>query len=127
MHRKGTILIPSGPAHDPHRKHLHVVCTDTDAQGKNLIVSICSVPQPPVPYDTTCVFEAHEHRWLTHQSYVAYRYAKIEEAAKLQNGLNQGVFVQEVDMNGQSFLKVVNRMCQSPQTPRLIKRYLNCP
>ena len=104
-----------------------MVCTDTDAHGKNLIVSICSVPQPPIPYDATCVLEAHEHCWLTHQSYVAYRFAKIEDAATLQNGLKQGVFAREADMNGQSFLKVVTRMCQSPQTPRFIKRYLNCP
>ena len=102
------------------------MCNDTDANGRNLIVSISSVPQHPIPYDATCVLESHEHRWLTHQSFVAYRFAQLVEAAKLQNGLQLGVFSQEVDMNGQSFLKVVNRMCQSPQTPRLIKRYLNC-
>lgn len=104
-----------------------MVCNDTDANGRNLIVSISSVPTDGRPYDATCILEAHEHRWLTHQSFVAYRFAELEEAAKLQNGLQLGVIQQEVDMNGQSFLKVVNRMCQSPETPRKIKRYLNCP
>lgn len=31
--RKGTLLIPSGPARDPSRRHLHVICTNPDATG----------------------------------------------------------------------------------------------
>jgi hypothetical protein len=30
------------------------------------------------------------------------------------------------DMNGQTFLRVFNGVCRSPQTPRKVKKYLGC-
>ena len=36
IYRAGTLLVPSGPSHDPDRKHLHVVCNDTDKGLRNL-------------------------------------------------------------------------------------------
>lgn len=40
--KKGTLLIPSGPTHDPDKKHLFVVCTDVCAEGRHLLVPINS-------------------------------------------------------------------------------------
>lgn len=40
--KKGTLLIPSGPTHDPDKKHLFVVCTDACAEGRHLLVPINS-------------------------------------------------------------------------------------
>ncbi|GGE11194.1 hypothetical protein GCM10011390_32790 [Aureimonas endophytica] len=123
--KKGTLLIVSGPRHDPDRKHLHVICNDPDAEGRVLIVGICSVTA--APHDETCILAAHEHDFLRHPSYVLYARAEIVLAAALANGIGQGVIAIHSAMNGQTFLKVAKGLCRSPQTPRKIKAYAGCP
>ncbi|GAA0862467.1 hypothetical protein GCM10009115_09250 [Sphingopyxis soli] len=125
MHKKGTVLIPSGPSHDPNRKHLHVVCTDPDANGEQLIVSICTKVNNLC--DPACTIQPHEHSWLTKESYVFYRKAQIVPQAALANGIAGNHFTVKDDMNGQTFLRIANGICASIQTPRKIKKYIGCP
>jgi hypothetical protein len=122
--RAGTLLIPSGPAHDPERRHLHVVCTDPCQNGKQVIVSITTWTNSLC--DATCILQAHEHEWLRHQSYVFYRKARIEAATTLDNGVQQGIFEQQGDVYEQTFLRILNGICASPQTPRKVKQYIGC-
>lgn len=122
--RAGTLLIPSGPAIDPGRRHLHVVCNDTDENGLNLLVSVTSWTNDLC--DPTCRLEEHEHPWLTHSSYILYRKAEVREAIKLDAGIQQGLFTAEHPMNGQTFLRIRNGVCASLQTPRKVKRYFGC-
>jgi hypothetical protein len=122
--RAGTLLIPSGPDNDPTRRHLHVVCTDPCENGYQVIVSITTWTNNLC--DATCVVQAHEHEWLTHQSYVFYRKARIEAAETLDNGVRIGEFEPQGTMNAQTFLRVKNGLCQSLQTPRRVKKYLGC-
>lgn len=125
MHRRaGTLLIPSGPSHDPGRRHLHVICNDTDADGRNLLVPITTWANDRC--DGTCRLEAHEHPWLRHSSFILYRKAEVREAEKLEAGIRRGMFVVREPMNGQTFLRVRNGVCASPHTPRKIKRYFGC-
>lgn len=123
--RAGTLLIPSGPAVDPNRRHLHVICNDTDANGLNLLVAVTSWTSDLC--DPTCRLEAHEHPWLSHSSYVLYRKAEVREAVKLDAGIQRGLFTVLQSMNGQTFLRIRKGICTSPQTPRKIKRYFGCP
>lgn len=122
--RAGTLLIPSGPAIDLGRRHLHVVCNDTDENGLNLLVSVTSWTNDLC--DFTCRLEAHEHPWLTYSSYILYRKAEVREATKLDAGIQQGLFTVQQAMNGQTFLRIRNGVCGSPQTPRRIKNYFGC-
>lgn len=124
IYRAGTMLIPSGPTHDPNRLHLHVVCNDTDADGNNLIVSISTYSNNLC--DATCILEEHEHEWLRHQSYVFYRRARIVSAQALERGVDDHLMEPQADMNMQVFLKVKNGICRSPQTPKKIKTYIGC-
>lgn len=122
--KKGTLLIVSGPKHDPDRKHLHVICTDPDKDGNVLIVGICSVTK--APYDTTCVLQPHEHEFLKHDSYVLYANATLVSVDNLHRGIEANAIVVHQDMNGQTFLRVRNGVCRSKHTPRKIKKYLGC-
>lgn len=125
MHKKGTVLIPSGPSHDPNRKHLHVVCTDPDAKGDQLIVSICTKVNNLC--DSACTIQSHEHPWLTKESYVFYRKAQIVAKTALDNGVSAKFFTVQADINGQTFLRITKGICASIQTPRKIKKYFGCP
>lgn len=122
--RAGTLLIPSGPSHDPDRQHLFVVCNDTDENGLNLIVPVTSWTNELC--DATCRLDSHEHAFLKHASYVLYRKARVEAAKLLQDGLARGLLASHEPVNGQVFLKVRNGVCRSSQTPRKIKTYFGC-
>ena len=122
--KKGTLLIVSGPKHDPERKHLHVVCNDPDGKGNVALVSVCSVTG--TTHDTTCILQQHEHAFLKHESFVLYARAKIVSATSLANGVAAKLMVMHDDMNGQTFLRVFKGVCRSPQTPRKVKKYLGC-
>jgi hypothetical protein len=122
--KKGTLLIVSGPNHDPERKHLHVICNDPDGDGNVALVSVCSVTG--TNHDTTCILQQHEHAFLKHESFVLYARAKIVSENSLANGVAQKLMVIHDDMNGQTFLRVFNGVCRSPQTPRKVKKYLGC-
>ena len=123
--KKGTILIPSGPTHDPGRKHLFVICTDPCAEGRQAIISISTMTN--LLCDQTCILQAHEHAFLTTASFVFYRKARVELQRSLVLGVERGLFAPQEPMNGQSFLRVVRGLCQSPQTPPAVKVYLGCP
>lgn len=121
---KGTLLIVSGPRDDPERKHLFVICTDPDVEGRQLIVGVCSVPDNGDPYDPTCVLQKHEHpSFLRKPSYVFYARARLVSRTALLQGVRLKEMIPRHDMNGQVFLRVVNGICRSPQTPRKLKRY----
>ena len=120
----GTLLIPSGPAHNLDLKHLHVVCTDPDANGNQIIVSITTWRNEQC--DDTCIMDAYMHPFLTHKSYVLYSRARIEASSVLEKGLAQNVFEARQAMNRQAFFRIRNGICRSPFTPRKVKRNLGC-
>ena len=124
IYEKGTLLIPSGPSHDPDRKHLHIICNDTDGNGYNLIVPMASWTNDLC--DETCVLLEHDHAFIRTKSWIVYRNAKIEMAIKLERGVQNGLIEPHKDMNANAFLKVKNGICQSPHTKRKIKRYFEC-
>lgn len=119
------MLIVSGPAHDPLRKHLHIVCTDPDTDGNVIMVSVNSITN--AMHDATCLLMPHEHDFLRHNSYVAYNRASIRSAAAINKGIASGIIIQRLDMNGQSFQKILNGICRSKQTPKKVKKHFGCP
>jgi len=118
------LLVPSGPSHDPGKKHLHVICSDPDANGDVVIVGIASYVNDLC--DQTCILEAHEHPWLRHTSFVLYRKAEIVSAAALIARITLGEVVRRDDFGPQTFLRIRNGLCASPQTKRKVKRHLGC-
>lgn len=124
VHEKAALLIPSGPSHDPNRKHLHIVCVDPDENGDVVIVSISTYTSALC--DGTCILQANDHPWLRHESYVLYRSAEIVPAERLAERIIDGSVSIQVDLNAQAFLRVRNGLCASPHTKRKIKRFLDC-
>ena len=124
VHEKAALLVPSGPSHDPDRKHLHIVCTEPDANGDVVIVGIASYTGQRC--DQTCILQPNEHPWLNRESYVIYRFAQIVSAGSLVAKVQDETVLVRADMNAQAFLRVRNGLCASPQTKRKVKRYLGC-
>jgi hypothetical protein len=78
--KRATLLIPSGAAIDPDRKHLFVLLTDpieaSGFEGKQvLLVNIATVPNDlnNLPYDSTCIIQPGEHRFIKHWRFPIFR------------------------------------------------------
>ena len=126
--KRATLLIPSGLANDPDRKHLFVLLTNPieapDFNEKQvLLVNIASAPNG-LPYDSTCILQPGDHRFIKHKSYVYYAKARIEAANALLRGVKSGQLIAH-NIMGQA---IVQRICdclqQSPHsTPRILRFY----
>ena len=126
--KRATLIIPSGPANDPNRKHLFVLLTDPieapDFNGKQvLLVNIASVPNS-LPYDSTCILHPGEHRFIKHESYVYYAKARIEAANALLRGVKSGQLIPHEIMDDALVKRISDGLQQSPHTtPKILNFY----
>ena len=118
--RGGALLVPSGPTHDPDRKHLYVLLTDPVGQGQQiLMVPICSV-EPDKFCDDTCLLAVGEHQFLQHESYVAYAKCRVEAALHVLNLVGSGYFIPKDPLSD----SIVVRMCNGLATSKFVKPFV---
>lgn len=118
--RRATLLVPSGPAHAPDRKHLFICLTDPVGKDREtLLVSVSSV-QPHVPHDRTCLLYPGDHPFVRRDSFVAYWHSRIETAEAISRGVKAGILVpQDILEQG-----VFARVCLGAEQSRhLAPRY----
>jgi hypothetical protein len=121
--RKATLLIPSGPSHDPNRKHLHIVVTDPNASGDVLIVCVVSIP-PTNIYDSSCTFFPGEHPFIVKDSYIAFGFSRVVQAGLLEAKVAAGDYIAKADLDEKRFADVVVGLTDSPfTTPKILKFY----
>ena len=122
--RRATLLIPTGAAHDPDRKHLFIVLTDPaqvlDFDEKHsLLVGVYSIT-PESRHDPACELYAGDHAFIRHKSYVHYARARIEPSQAILNGVKKGVFVQKDMLVEDIFARVCKGLVESRFTPPII-------
>lgn len=126
--RKASLLVPSGPDHDPDRKHLFIVLSDpvTD-EYVVLLVSISSVKENRWN-DPSCLLYPGEHPFITKNSFVDYSSARIEPADKLLRGVQSGQLIAQSPVSQEIFERICAGVMASRRTPRHIKRFflLHC-
>lgn len=121
--RRATLLIPSGPQHDPDRKHLHIVLTDpTGTTGEVLLVCVVSIPTSNL-YDASCTLFPGEHPFVVHGSYVAYRFSRIVPAAVLEAKVDAGEYLSKPMLDKKRFEDVVAGLLASPMVTPKIARF----
>lgn len=124
--RRATLLIPSGPAHDPDRKHLHIVLNDpfpdsTQAE-KVLVVSVTSIPLSN-KYDASCTLFPGEHPFIVHNSYIAYHRLELVDPSLLESKVRARKFVAKPLLDDKFFDYVVVGLRDSPHVIPLYLRY----
>ena len=122
-HKKGTLLVPSGPNANPDQNHLHIVCNDTCALGLNLLVPVSTYYDG---CDGTCELQLGDHEFIRHLSFVFYAKAKLFRAKQIDRGLEINFLVPQPDLIDDVFLKVEEGVCSSPDTPNQIRKYFGC-
>lgn len=124
--RRATLLIPSGPAHDPDRKHLHIVLNDPFPDNtltpKVLVVSVTSIPSSN-KYDASCTLFPGEHPFVVHDSYVVYRRIDLVDPALLESKVTAKQFVAKPLLDEKFFAYVVQGLMDSPYVEPRYLRY----
>jgi len=116
--KKKTILIPSGPSHDPDRKHLFCILTDASHHNQHLLVPICSV-KPGKFYDPTCVILPGAHSFIKKDSYVEYRLMEIRPTKHICKLVDGNEWTEKEDFNED----LHNRICEGIRTSKFTPRW----
>ena len=124
-YKSGTVLIPSGTTDNPNNRHLFILCTDECSLGRFLLVPVSS--WTGTLCDPSCRLAVGDHPFITHPSYILYRYARIEARTALERGVASGAFKVQDPVTGHLLLRIRKGVCASPQTPRKMKSYFGCP
>lgn len=120
-----SLLIPSGPK----GMHLFVIVLDpTVLQGYGtspqiLLVSATTL-RDDIPHDPACILEAGEHPFIQHRSYIAYRYARIDSAAHVEQMVARHVWIPKEACSPQLIDKIISGMQRSRLAPREFKKLL---
>ncbi|MCE9639699.1 MAG: hypothetical protein K8S22_06050 [Betaproteobacteria bacterium] len=126
--RRATLLVPSGPAHDPEQKHLFIVLTDPaevlDFDEKHsLLVGVTTI-HTGIPHDPACEFHAGDHSFIRHKSYADYARARIEPSRKIIDGVKKGVFTAQALLDEALFAHVCRGIAQSRfAAPKVVSFY----
>ena len=114
--KRATLLIASGPASDPNKKHLFICLTDVFGPDKETLMVSVSTHRAGFPADETCHLFAGDHPFVKHKSFIDYRNARIIAADKLVKGERQGLFVAMDALESSVFARVCYGVERSPFT-----------
>lgn len=120
--RRGTILIPSGPSHDPDRKHLFIVLTDPSPTAADVLMVNVSSLRPG--HDPACQLYAGDHPFIKRDSFIEYALARIELAQAIENGVTKRALIPHADLDGAIFARVCHGLTVSRfAKPRVVAYY----
>lgn len=114
--KRATLLIASGPASDPNKKHLFICLTDVVGTSKETLMVSASTHRAGFPADDTCHLFAGDHPFIKHKSYIDYQNARVIEADKLVKGERQGLLKAMDPLESSVFARVCYGLETSPFT-----------
>lgn len=97
-YKKGTLLVPSGSHSSPEGKHLFAIVTDKCADDQHLMVSFSTIKEGRF-HDPACEVPVGSHKFITQDSYVNYRQARIERVDHLTKCVDGWVFTPNDDIS----------------------------
>lgn len=127
--RQNGLLLISGPAHDPERKHLFVILTKPKNDPathilSTLIVPICSIVDGQW-HDPACPLKKGDHPFLKHDSYANYARALIEPVDKIVHGVDIGKIIPKDAVTNEAFAYLCKGLLDSKRTAPKNLRFFN--
>jgi hypothetical protein len=121
-----TFLIPSGPASDPDRMHLHVCVSDevtVDDQrplAHVIVVSVSSVIDG-VYSDPACELDVGDHPFIRRRSYVVYAKALATDVSALRRLVEEDEVKIRDAVREDVLKRIISGLLLSRHTPNRIK------
>lgn len=117
------LLVPSGPGEFKHLFALlidPVVVAGYGSQPRVLLAGLTSI-KAGCTFDDACILKAGEHPFITHDSYVEYRFARWDTAEHIGDLVQSGVFSKKEPCSPDLLQKVVNGALRSRRISREFK------
>lgn len=127
--RKITILLPTFQGSSDELKHLFFMLTDpcidyeTNRRAMLLLVN-CSSINPEKSYDKTCILDVGDHPFITRQSYIYYKEARIESLDNIEEGIKQNRFIKKEIINDDLYRRILEGAFKSRYIERKYLRFL---
>jgi hypothetical protein len=120
-----TFLVPSGPS----GYHLHVVLNDPcvfDGYGPVCCVVMVGFTSKVngAPYDSACNLVAGDHPFINHDSYIAYKYARVDRIDELEKKVTTKLFIPREPVSAELLYRIRNGLQSSRFASREMKRLL---
>lgn len=121
-----TLLVPSGPG-----KHLHVVVLGpvvVQGYGTAPQVAMVSVTskRPGIHCDAACEIAPGEHEFVQRESYVAYRYLRIDAEAHAAKLIGDGIWTAHAPCSAALFERIRAGVCASQFTRGEFRQLFGC-
>lgn len=122
-----SLLIPSGPREG--HKHLFALMlnpTIVDGYGSKPVVLLACVNSTVngIPAEDACVLQAGEHPFIEHDSFVDYRFTRIEQSETVEKRVEEGVFLVKDACSPDLLKKIVGGALKSRRIDREFKMIL---
>jgi hypothetical protein len=117
---RGTLLIPSGPSHNPSQRHLFVILTNPSAQpDEEKLVALAGITsiRANVYYDPACLLFPGDHPFIVQDSYVLYSHARLEDAEALLRGVRDGRLIPHRPIDEPVFARICSGLMTSRHVP----------
>lgn len=88
-----------------------------------LLVSVTSVKDGSA-LDGSCLLGRGEHPFLEHDSYVEYRFTRLESEAHLQGRVREGTFIAKEPCSAELIRRIIQGALKSRRIPRDFKKIL---
>jgi len=125
---RASLLMYTRSQSEDDTKHLFVVlndpCNDV-LHGRSdvvLLVNFSSI-KPGITYDTSCILKAGCHEFITRDSYIVYKEARIEPALFLQNAIDSGDFIAKSPVSMDVYNQIISGLFLSGYTARKYTRF----
>lgn len=123
--QRATLLVPSGTATDPNRKHLTILLTDPIGPVKQVLTVTVSKVKGNRSDDRTCLLNAGDHAFIGIPSYVAYRWCRHDcTEAHILNCVGSRLFEPMEMLREDVFARVIEGLDKSPHTPPFAKKMI---
>lgn len=120
------MLIPSGP---DAKMHLFAILLDPikidgyGSQPQVLLTSVVSI-KPGIILDDSCILRPGDHPFIEHDSFVDYRYTRLETAQHVEGRINDGVFVLKEPCSPELIRRLIQGAMKSRRISREFKKIL---
>lgn len=122
-----TLLVPSGPK-DGH-KHLFALMLEpavVDGYGSKPIVLMACVTSVVngMPADDSCLLSKGDHPFIEHDSFVDYRFTRMEQAEFIEKRVQEGLFLEKDACSPELIKRIIQGALKSRRIDREFKRVL---
>lgn len=121
---KATVLVASGPADDPERKHLFVVLTHGLGEREEVLLVSLSSWNDAIPCDASCIVQPGEHPFVKRRSFARYDLPRRVPKASLLLAVEQGVFVPREPVSDVLYQRICKGLLASPLAAPATKSFL---